>query len=169
MKRFLLVDDDVAFCAALASALRRRGHEVVIAHGVEEGREEAEAWTPDVAIIDLRMPGEGGLSLVDYLGVHAPNITTLVLTGYGSIATAVAATKAGATQYLTKPVSVDDILRAVLGESPTEMQEAPRSLEQVEWEHLQRVLAECDGNVSEAARRLSMHRRTLQRKLARGR
>ena len=98
-----------------------------------------------------------------------PNMLIVVLTGFGSIATAVAAVKSGADQYLTKPVGVDDLLRALAGETVAVEEDRPAAtLDEVEWEHLQRVLSECDGNISEAARRLSMHRRTLQRKLARG-
>ncbi len=167
--RFLLVDDDRAFLAALGAALGRRGHNVVSACDVSSGKSEAIAWEPDVAIVDLRMPGESGLELVRYLKRERPDLTTLVLTGYGSIATAVEATKLGAVQYLTKPVSVEDILRAVMGEPPRGDEAPTSSLDDVTWEHIQRVLTECQGNVSEAARRLKMHRRTLQRKLARGR
>jgi two-component system response regulator RegA len=166
--RFLLVDDDVAFCEALSAGLRRRGHEVRLAHAVREGLSLAVEWEPDVSVIDLRLGGESGMELVGLLAAQCPQVTVLVLTGYGSIATAVAATKLGATQYLTKPVSVEDIIRAVGGHSQEDTSLAP-SLDEVEWEHIQRVLNECEGNVSEAARRLRMHRRTLQRKLARGR
>jgi len=169
--RILLVDDDKVFCQALSIALKRRGHEVLIAHNTEEGRSEVDAWSPSRVVIDLRMPGEGGLKLVEWLTLHHAEVKKIVLTGFGSIATAVDAVKLGAAQYLTKPVSADDVLRALEGLPPSEDTESERapSLEVVEWEHLQRVLNECEGNISEAARRLGMHRRTLQRKLARGR
>ena len=166
-QRVLIVDDDVVFCKTISAALRRRGIKTLIAHSVEEGQCEAQAWAPDGVLIDLRMPGGSGLLLVDYLSQHHPKAQAVVLTGFGSIATAVEATKLGAVQYLTKPVSVDEILSAFAGEAPEERPEAPASLDAIERAHLNRVLAECDGNISEAARRLGMHRRTLQRKLAR--
>jgi two-component system response regulator RegA len=171
--RLLLVDDDKVFCAALATALRRRGHEVLIAHNVSEALEEALLWKPDRIVTDLRMPDEDGLSLIRRFNEDFPDAVIIVLTGYGSIATAVEAVKLGAIQYLTKPVSADDVLRAFEGipfsESAEEAAERAPPLELVEWEHLQRVLQQCEGNISEAARRLNLHRRTLQRKLSRGR
>lgn len=169
--RILLVDDDKVFCLALSTALKRRGHQVLIAHSVSEGIAEVEAWRPHRVVADLRMPGDDGLKLVQWLTEHQPHIEKIVLTGYGSIATAVEAVKLGAVQYLTKPVSADDVLCAFDGKTRSAEQEEAKapSLEVVEWEHLQRVLKECHGNISEAARRLGMHRRTLQRKLARGR
>lgn len=170
---YLLVDDDRGFCAALGSALRRRGARVVVAHNDEEALSEARAWTPDRAIVDLRMPGRGGLEIVSALLAEHPSLAVVVLTGYGSIATAVEAIKRGALHYLTKPTELDEILAAFephVPELPPSLPTAtPQSLEEVEWEHLQRVLADCGGNVSEAARQLGMHRRSLQRKLARGR
>ena len=167
----LLVDDDRTFCAALAGALRRRGFSVVVAHDYDEGRAEAEAWKPSRAVVDLRMPGPNGLEMVATLMKDYPDMRIVVLTGYGSIATAVEAIKAGAVHYLTKPASAEEILAGfdrteAVSELPA--METP-ALPEVEWEHLQRVLAECGGNISEAARRLGMHRRSLQRKLARGR
>lgn len=165
-RRILLVDDDHTLCLTLAGALRRRGCAVMVAHNVEEGIEEAEAWQPTDAIVDLRMPGPPGLSLVSHLKQRFDDIAIIVLTGFGSIQTAVTATKLGAAQYLTKPVGADDILRALDGLEPA-TDRAP-TLPAVEWEHIQRVLSDCDGNISEAARRLNMHRRSLQRKLARG-
>jgi two-component system response regulator RegA len=169
----LIVDDDRTFCAALAGALRRRGHAVLLAHDYDDAVAEAQAWSPDRAVIDLRMPGRGGLELVQALHVAHPELRMVVLTGYGSIATAVEAIKAGAVHYLTKPADADEILAAFertqanVAEAPPASQ--PPRLEQVEWEHLQKVLTDAGGNVSEAARRLGMHRRSLQRKLARGR
>lgn len=167
----LVVDDDHEFCAALAAALRRRGARTVIAHGYDEAVAEAEAWKPDRAVVDLRMPGPSGLELVRKLLEHDPAMRVVVLTGYGSIATAVEAMKLGAVHYLTKPAGVDEICEAFdrreasLLEPQPERQE--KTLDEVEWEHLQRVLTDAGGNVSEAARRLGMHRRSLQRKLAR--
>lgn len=168
-QRILVVDDDKPFASALLLALRRRGFEVFVAHDVDEGLSEARAWHPERVVVDLRMPGKGGLEFVETLSQEAPETAIVVLTGYGSIATAVEAIKLGAVQYLTKPVSVDELLLAFEGRATAEQATSAASLDVVEWEHLQRVLKECDGNVSEAARRLGMHRRTLQRKLARGR
>ncbi len=169
----MVVDDDRAFCAAMAGALRRRGYQTVVAHDYDEALAEAVAWQPLRAVIDLRMPGRGGLELVATLREKLPDLQMIVLTGFGSIATAVEAIKLGAVHYLTKPAEVDDVLAAfertepVLLEPPTSNKPTP--LDELEWEHLQRVLTDCGGNVSEAARRLGMHRRSLQRKLARGR
>lgn len=169
----LVVDDDVAFARALAESLRRRGLKVLTAPDRARGYEEALAFRPSRIVVDLRMPG-GGLELVRELGRELPDSRVVVLTGYGSIRTAVEAVKVGAVQYLTKPVGVDALLAAFDGSSDTgpavdEGDETlPLSLGELEWEHLQRVLAEAKGNISEAARRLGMHRRSLQRKLARG-
>ncbi len=169
----LVVDDDRAFCLALAGALRRRGFAVVVAHNHDDALAEAEAWAPDRAVVDLRMPGRGGLELVAGLRRQNPNIRIVVLTGYGSIATAIEAIKLGAVYYLTKPSEPDEIVTAftrtepVMVEMPS--QQPAKPLDELEWEHLQTVLTDCRGNISEAARRLGMHRRSLQRKLARGR
>ncbi|MGH1347494.1 MAG: response regulator transcription factor [Nannocystales bacterium] len=169
----LITDDDKAFCAALTGAFRRRGFKVVVAHDYDDAITEAEAWSPGRAVVDLRMPGRGGLEVVGELHGKHPNMKIVVLTGYGSIATAVEAMKLGAVHYLTKPAEPDEVLAAFERTEPatdvTEESANPRSLEEVEWEHLQRVLTDCAGNISEAARRLGMHRRSLQRKLARGR
>lgn len=168
----LLVDDDRTFCAALAGALRRRGHTVLLAHDYDDALAEAQAWSPDRAVIDLRMPGRGGLEVVQALRAMLPELRMVVLTGYGSIATAVEAIKAGAVHYLTKPADADEIM-AAFERTEANVEAAPASapprLEEVEWEHLQKVLTDAGGNISEAARRLGMHRRSLQRKLARGR
>ncbi len=169
----MVVDDDKAFCAALSGALRRRGHKTLIAHDYADALAEAEAWQPDRAIIDLRMPGKNGLELVASLREKVPGLRMVVLTGHGSIATAIEAIKLGAVHYLTKPAEVDEVLAAfertepVLVDTPPPVKATP--LDELEWEHLQRVLTDCSGNISEAARRLGMHRRSLQRKLARGR
>ncbi len=173
-ERILIVDDDRTFCRVLSAALRRRDYEVITAHDVHEGLSEAKAWSPHKAIIDLRMPGGGGLELVSALAKQNPLISMIVLTGYGSIATAVDAIKRGAIHYLTKPVGADELLSAFDAdhENPASNEvdtSEAATLDIVEWEHLQRVLVDCEGNISEAARRLNMHRRTLQRKLARGR
>lgn len=169
----MIVDDDRAFCAALAGALRRRGHQTIVAHDYDEALAEARAWRPDRAAIDLRMPGRGGLELVATLREELPQLRMVVLTGYGSIATAVEAIKLGAVHYLTKPAEVDELLAAFDRTEPVLLDTPPTTtatpLVELEWEHLQRVLTDCEGNVSEAARRLGLHRRSLQRKLARGR
>jgi two-component system response regulator RegA len=167
----MIVDDDRPFATALASALRRRGFQTVIAHDYDEALAEAEAWKPARAVIDLRMPGRNGLEVVASLRERWPTLRVVVLTGFGSIATAVEAIKLGAVHYLTKPTSVEEILAAFERTEPvlldTPVTQQPTPLDELEWEHLQRVLTDCGGNVSEAARRLGMHRRTLQRKLAR--
>ncbi len=161
----LLIDDDVTFCLTLASSLRRRGFTALVAHSVDEGLSEARAWCPSKVVVDLRLGERSGLDVIQILKDELPETKVVMLTGYGSINTAVQATKLGAVQYVTKPLSVDALLSAFDGDAPSE---AP-SLQSVEWEHIQRVLSECEGNVSEAARRLGLHRRSLQRKLARGR
>ena len=168
----LITDDDKAFCAAMSAAFRRRGLKVVVAHDYEDAIAEADAWQPARAVIDLRMPGRGGLEVVEDLIKRHPEMKIIVLTGYGSIATAVEAMKLGAVHYLTKPADPEEVLTAFdrkpsAADAPADT--APASLEEVEWEHLQKVLTDSGGNISEAARRLGMHRRSLQRKLARGR
>ncbi len=166
----LVVDDDRTFCNALGGALRRRGFKVVTAHNHADGLAEANAWKPSRAVVDLRMPGPNGIQTVASLVERHPDLAIVVLTGYGSIVSAIEAIKAGAVHYLTKPASVEEILAAFERTEPVaELAVEVPALEHVEWEHLQRVLTECEGNVSEAARRLGMHRRSLQRKLARGR
>ncbi len=169
----LVVDDDKAFCQALAGALRRRGLAVVVAHNYDDALAEAEAWSPDRAVVDLRMPGRSGLELVAALRRSDPHMGIVVLTGYGSIASAIEAIKLGATYYLTKPAEADDILAAFTRTAPVMLEmpnpQSAKPLDELEWEHLQAVLTDCRGNISEAARRLGMHRRSLQRKLARGR
>lgn len=168
----LLVDDDAVFRGRLAQALEARGMDVWPAACAEEALARAREETPEYALVDLRMPGASGLDLVQAL--HALDATTriVVLTGYGSIATALSAVRLGAVHYLTKPADVDEILAAFqapeLAEAPADTGETP-SLARVEWEHIQRVLGDCNGNLSEAARRLGMHRRSLQRKAARRR
>jgi len=165
----LLVDDDAALCAALARALEARGCQVRIAHTAEGASREARASPPEYAVIDLNLPGGSGLPLVPELMALDPNTRVVVFTGYGSIATAVEAIKLGATHYLTKPANPDDVVRALhrdAGDASTPPPGKPMSVDRMEWEHISRVLADCNGNISQAARALSMHRRTLQRKLA---
>lgn len=166
----LLVDDDRVLRERLARAFRERGFDVHTAADYEEGMRHARQESPEMAVVDLRMPGRSGLELVRELHELDPHTRILVLTGYGSIATAIEALRLGAANYLQKPADADDILAAFeKGESPplsvTETDYVAPSLARAEWEHINRVLADCGGNVSEAARRLGIHRRSLQRKL----
>jgi two-component system response regulator RegA len=168
--RMLVVDDDETFALRLAVALTRRGWEVKVAHDVDGGVAVASTWPPDRAVIDLRMPGPSGLELLERLRAEQPAIEVVVLTGYGSIATAVDAMRLGAVGFLQKPVDAGGILAAFERSSsptlePRDPVYAPPSLAKVEWDHIQRVLSDCGGNVSKAARVLGVHRRTLQRKL----
>jgi two-component system response regulator RegA len=165
----LLVDDDAALCEALARALGARGFHVRIAHTADAASADARASPPEYAVIDLNLPGGSGLRLVPELMGLDPNTRVVVFTGFGSIATAVEAIKLGATHYLTKPANADEVARALhrdQGDENVPSPEKPMSVERLEWEHISRVLADCSGNISQAARALSMHRRTLQRKLA---
>ena len=164
----LLVDDDLTFCRVLAKALEKRGFDVFTATEIASGLELAADHQPDYAVIDLRIGHESGLELVEKLHVQHPKLRMLMLTGFASIATAVEAIKLGAAHYLTKPASVDDILQGLQsehGDTTVSPAENPVSIKRLEWEHLQKVLMEHDGNISATARALNMHRRTLQRKL----
>jgi two-component system response regulator RegA len=163
----LVVDDDEAFRKRLVRALASRGYEVRGAGTYDEAIASAREDSPQFAVVDLKMPGRSGLEVVRDLKAVDPTTKIVVLTGYGSIATAVDAVKLGATQYLPKPADADEILAALAGDgAEAERQELPApSLARAEWEHIQRVLADSGGNVSEAARRLGMHRRSLQLKL----
>lgn len=166
----LLVDDDEVFRDRLARSLRKRGYDVRVAGCYEEAMAEAEADPPELAVLDLRMPGRSGLELARDLLALDGQTRIVMLTGYGSIATAVDAVRLGAVNYLPKPADADDILAAFERGNAPPLQEigtdyrAP-SLGRAEWEHIQRVLSDCGGNIREAARRLGIHRRTLQRKL----
>jgi two-component system response regulator RegA len=166
------VDDDPVFRRRLAEALASRGLEVRSAAGVQEALALAREESPEWAVVDLRIPGGSGLDLVRSLREVDPTTQVVVLTGYGSIATAVEAIRLGARQYLTKPADADEIFAALGGHETVPEGPGPGhtpSLEMVEWEHLQRVLSDSGGNLSEAARRLGIHRRSLQRKVARRR
>ena len=144
-----------------------RGFVVAGAGSFDEAMAMAEVDTPELALVDLRLPGKSGLELVKGLKELDATTNIVVLTGYGSIATAVDSVKLGATSYLTKPVDADQILAAFDGAEPTERsQPTAQPLARVEWEHIQRVLADCGGNLSQAARLLGIHRRSLQRKLS---
>lgn len=165
----LIVDDDETFRERLARAFQKRGLEPRTASGYDEAIALAQSDPPELAVVDLRMPGRSGLELLQELKRIDAETKVVVLTAYGSIATTIDAMKLGAVYYLQKPADVDDILAALTGKSDAQASaatefEAP-SLERVRWEHINRVLSDCDGNVSEAARRLHMHRRTLQRML----
>jgi len=165
----LLVDDDPVFNRVLTRALLQRGFVVASAHDLQQGRTLIAASPPDYAILDLNVDGASGLKLIAPLKDANPQCRILILTGYASIATAVDAIKLGAEQYLSKPVEVDAIVKALTAGDTPDADAAPQeplSVSRLEWEHIQRLLAEHDGNISATARALKMHRRTLQRKLA---
>ncbi len=166
--RLLLVDDDVTFCTVLKRALERHGLSVVVAHTADQALKSAEEFRPGRAVVDLKLEEESGLHLIRPLLSLDGAMQIIVLTGYGSISTAVKAIKEGAANYLAKPVNADAVLAAFDSDHdmPSEEPEpTPMSLGRLEWEHIQRVLDEHDGNISATARSLGMHRRTLQRKL----
>jgi len=164
----LLADDDITFCKVLSGALAKRGFAVTVAHSVEDAIPLAKSNPPEFAVVDLKMGGAPGLALVKVLHELDPNTRIVVLTGYASIATAVEAIKLGATQYLAKPANADEIVAAFshAPDSNAPLKAQPTQIENLEWEHIQRVLREHDDNISATARALNMHRRTLQRKLA---
>ncbi|WP_311199013.1 ActR/PrrA/RegA family redox response regulator transcription factor [Sulfitobacter sp. W027] len=167
-RSLLLVDDDEPFLRRLAKAMEKRGFEVETAGSVAAGKAIATARPPAFAVVDLRLQDGNGLDVVEVLRDKRADTRVVVLTGYGAIATAVAAVKSGATDYLSKPADANDIVNALLatGGNLPEPPENPMSADRVRWEHIQRVYELCDRNVSETARRLNMHRRTLQRILA---
>ena len=167
-EKLLLVDDGEIFCGILARALSRRGLTVSVASDRQTALPTARDIIPDLAVVDLRIGDDSGLELIPELLSVNQDIRIIVLTGYASIATAVEAIKLGAVHYLTKPADADEIMTAITrksGDTNVELRDKPVPLARVEWEHIHRTLAECDGNISAAARRLGMHRRTLQRKL----
>jgi two-component system response regulator RegA len=167
-KTLLIVEDDKAFRARLALSMERRGFTVFAAEGVEEGAILAAHNRPRFAVLDMKLQDGNGLDLVPSLRQSRPDMRIIILTGYGNIASAVAAVKAGAVDFLAKPADPDQIAAALLtpeGQTPP-IPENPMSADRVKWEHIQRVYEMCDRNVSETARRLNMHRRTLQRILA---
>lgn len=169
LRRVLVVDDDERFRPRLAHALARRCGEVRQAAGVQEALAVASTWTPTAAVVDLRMGDGNGADLVARLVADAPGLRAVILTGYGSIATALDAVRRGAWHYLSKPATADAVFAALTGPCAAPLGDEPPapSLDRVEWEHIQRVMTDTGGNVSEAARRLGLHRRSLQRKLAR--
>jgi two-component system, response regulator RegA len=169
-RSLLLVDDDAVFASVLARALRTRDFEVHLAATVAEaeGLLAQGGCVPDFAVLDLKLGSASGLKLIGTVRRAAPDCRILILTGYASIATAIDAIKLGADEYLAKPAEVDAIVHALLGERGPDADAVPQatpSVSRLEWEHIQRVLAELGGNVSATARTLKMHRRTLQRKL----
>ena len=166
----LLVDDDEVYRTRLARAFVERGFDVRTAHDFDSAVALAQADSPEFAVLDLKMPGRSGLELVKALIEIDPATKSVMLTGYGSIATAIDAMRLGATYYLPKPADADEIIAAFArGEAPalepTDTDYRAPSLARAEWEHINRVLSDCGGNISEAARRLGIHRRSLQRKL----
>ena len=164
----LVLGDDAPFCQRLARALTQRGFLVSAVSTVSEARDIARLNPPAFGVFDLRLQDGSGLDVVETLHQHRPDARAVILTGYGAIATAVAAVKAGAVDYLSKPADVEDIIKALLARADAKPAppENPMSADRVRWEHIQRVYELCDHNVSETARRLNMHRRTLQRILA---
>ena len=165
----LLVDDDQVLCTVMARALQRRGYEVIVAHDYQSALAAAASTPFEFAVVDLKFPGGSGLCLIKELMDLNRRARVVVLTGYGSIATAIAAIKNGAHYYLTKPANADDVVAALRGDgeaaSAAPVGEKPLSVNRLEWEHINRVLSGNNGNVSATARVLGMHRRTLQRKL----
>lgn len=167
--KLLVVDDDQILADRMAKAMERKGFEVRAAYSPAGGLAEALEFAPDYAVIDLRLGRESGLDVVAQIREKLPECRMVMLTAFGNIATAVAAVKAGAIDYLAKPADADAVERALLqtvGASHPEPPEDPMTAERVRWEHIQRIYEQCDRNVSETARRLKMHRRTLQRILA---
>jgi two-component system, response regulator RegA len=164
----LIVDDDKPFLLRLAKAMESRGYQVRTADSLEAGREAIKQSAPAFAVVDMRLEDGNGLEVIRMLRETRPDCRALVLTGYGNIATAVTAVKLGAVDYLSKPADAEDIMAALTasGETKAKPPENPMSADRVRWEHIQRVYELCNRNVSETARRLHMHRRTLQRILA---
>jgi two-component system response regulator RegA len=171
----LLVDDDERLRSRMARAFEQRGYEAQQADGFDSALAVAERESTEYAVVDLRMPGKSGLELVRELHRIDPATKIVVLTGYGSIATALEAVRLGATHYLTKPADVDEVIAAFgRSDSPADPEATPTeggapetpSLARVEWEHIQRVLTDCGGNITKASERLGIHRRSLQRKLS---
>ena len=167
-RSLLIVDDDKSFLQRLARAMESRGFEVVTAEAVAEGLRHVENTAPAFAVVDMRLGDGSGLDIISALKERRPDARAIVLTGYGNIATAVNAIKIGACDYLAKPADADDVVAALLALEgrKAEPPEHPMSADRVRWEHIQRIYELCARNVSETARRLNMHRRTLQRILA---
>ena len=168
-RRLILIEDDAKFAGALKRSFERRGYAVVHAQGLEAARELLDGFAPDYAVVDLKLAGESGLACVQALHAHDPDMLIVVLTGFASIATAVEAIKLGACHYLAKPSNTDDIeaafKKAASGDANAPIVERATSIKTLEWERIHQTLVETDFNISETARRLGMHRRTLARKL----
>ncbi len=167
-KSLLIIDDDETFCAVLASALENRGFKTKQAHDFKQSQNIIQQWQAKYAVVDLRIGKDSGLKVCQMLLEKQPGIHIVILTGFASIATAVEAIKLGVVQYLTKPTDVDTILKALgqkKADAEIQIPSKPLPVKRLEWEHLQKVLAENDGNITKAAEQLGMHRRTLQRKL----
>jgi two-component system, response regulator RegA len=167
-RSLLIVDDDRSFLQRLAKALEQRGFTVATAESVADGLLQVERASPAFAIVDMRLGDGNGLDVISALKRRRPEARGIILTGYGNIATAVNAVKLGAVDYLAKPADADDVVAALLAQDNTRIEppENPMSADRVRWEHIQRIYELCGRNVSETARRLNMHRRTLQRILA---
>ncbi len=167
-RSLLIVEDDKSFLQRLARAMEGRGFAVTTAESVAEGLTQLETASPAFAVVDMRLEDGNGLDVISALKRRRPDARAIILTGYGNIATAVNAVKLGAVDYLSKPVDADDVVAALLALDgrKAEPPENPMSADRVRWEHIQRIYELCGRNVSETARRLSMHRRTLQRILA---
>jgi two-component system response regulator RegA len=167
-KRLILIEDDEKFAATLKRSFERRGYEVAHVSGLEQALETLRTFTPRYAVVDLKLAGESGLACVRALAERDPDMLIVVLTGFASIATAVEAIKLGACHYLAKPSNTDDIEAAFLkreGDIDAAIGGRATSIKNLEWERIHQTLVETDFNISEAARRLGMHRRTLARKL----
>ena len=164
-RSLLIVEDDKPFSARLARAMESRGYEVQVAESVAEGISAIESRAPAFAVIDMRLGDGNGLDVIARLKERRPDARGVILTGYGNIATAVTAVKIGAFDYLAKPADADDIHKALMAQPGgfAELPENPMTPDRVRWEHIQRVFEICGRNVSETARQLNMHRRTLQR------
>jgi len=167
-KSLLVLDDDAPLRTRLGRALEQRGFETTLVGSVAEALEAVRGHAPAFSVLDMRLEDGSGLSVVEAVREARPDAKIIMLTGYGNIATAVAAVKAGAVDYLSKPADADDVARALLAraDAAPSPPENPMSADRVRWEHIQRVYELCGHNVSETARRLNMHRRTLQRILA---
>ena len=167
-RTLLIVEDDKSFLQRLARAMEGRGFTVTTAESVADGLTEVERAPPAFAVVDMRLGDGSGLDVISALKQRRPDARGIVLTGYGNIATAVNAVKLGAVDYLAKPVDADDVVAALLALDNVKIEppENPMSADRVRWEHIQRIYELCGRNVSETARRLNMHRRTLQRILA---
>src|SRR2546429_2477898 len=166
-RSLLIVEDDKSFLQRLARAMESRGFTVTTAESVADGLTQLETISPAFAVVDMRLEDGNGLDVISALKRRRPDARAIILTGYGNIATAVNAVKLGAVDYLSKPVDADDVVAALLAvNGEAEPPENPMSADRVRWEHIQRIYQLCGRNVSETARRLNMHRRTLQRILA---